>query len=63
MIDDALKPLLSTLTPSARQHLRNVLIRDVGDRAAIASTLMRYRDQNGQRCKLYGWPQTFVTKA
>jgi len=36
------------LSPSAREHLHNVLIRDQADRDAIASRLMRYRDQNGQ---------------
>ena len=45
---DGLPELLLTLTPSAREHLRDVLIRDDADRNAIASTLMRYRDQNGQ---------------
>ena len=43
-----LRALLMLLTPSGRQHLRNVLIRDQADRDAIASRLMRYRDQNGQ---------------
>jgi hypothetical protein len=32
---------------SKRDHLRSVLIRDDADRDAIASQLMRYRDQNG----------------
>jgi len=44
---DDLRDLLQTLTPSAREHLRNVLIRDQADRDAIASRLMRYRDQTG----------------
>jgi aminoglycoside/choline kinase family phosphotransferase len=35
------------LTPSAREHLRNVLIRDFHDRNEISSILMRNRDQNG----------------
>jgi hypothetical protein len=39
--------LLSTLDPKARDALRNVLIRDQADRDAIASHLLRYRDQNG----------------
>jgi hypothetical protein len=39
--------LLAALTPSAREHLRDVLIRDQADRDAISSRLMRYRDQNG----------------
>jgi hypothetical protein len=46
--DDGLRGLLHSLTPSAREHLRDVLIRDDADRDAIASRLMRYRDQNGQ---------------
>jgi len=37
-------------TPKARDDLRRVLVRDHADRDAIASMLMRYRDQNGQ-----GW--------
>jgi hypothetical protein len=44
-----LRDVLQTLSPAAREHLRNVLIRDDADRDAIASMLMRYRDQNGQR--------------
>jgi len=47
--DDALRDALRTLTPSAREHLRDVLIRDDADRDAISSRLMRYRDENGQR--------------
>jgi len=39
--------VLQTLSPSAREHLRDVLIRDQADRDAIASMLRRYRDQNG----------------
>jgi hypothetical protein len=46
--DDDLRDLLTTLTPSAHEHLRNVLIRDDADRNAIASMLMRYGDRNGQ---------------
>jgi hypothetical protein len=45
-----LRGVLGTLSRSAREHLRDVLIRDDADRDAIASLLMRYRDQNGQ-----GW--------
>jgi hypothetical protein len=37
-----------TLDPKARDDLRRVLVRDQADRDAIASRLMRYRDQNGQ---------------
>ena len=50
MSDDRVRGVLRTLDPSARDHLRDVLIRDDADRDAIASTLMRYRDENGQ-----GW--------
>jgi hypothetical protein len=46
--DLGLRDLLLQLSPSAREHLRNVLIRDQADRDAISSRLMRYRDQNGQ---------------
>ena len=42
-----LRDLLRTLSPSARDHLRDVLIRDRADRDAISSQLLRYRDQNG----------------
>ena len=42
--DPDLGELLETLSPSARDHLRNVLIRDQADRDAIASKLLRYRD-------------------
>jgi hypothetical protein len=45
---DSLRALLETLDPRARDDLRRVLIRDQADRDAIASRLMRYRDQNGQ---------------
>jgi hypothetical protein len=37
-----------TLDPKARDDLRRALIRDQAGRDAIASRLMRYRDQNGQ---------------
>jgi hypothetical protein len=46
--DDELRPILGTLSPSARAHLRYVLIRDQADRDAISSRPMRYREQNGQ---------------
>ena len=46
--DADLRVLLYTLNPSARDHLRSVLVRDQADRDAISSRLMRYRDQNGQ---------------
>jgi hypothetical protein len=45
-----LRSLLQTLSPKSRDDLRRVLIRNQVDRDAIASILMRYRDQNGQ-----GW--------
>ena len=49
MIDEDadLRALLETLEPKARDDLRRVLIRDEADRDAIASGLMRYRDQTG----------------
>ena len=46
--DRDLRSLLSELDPKARDTLRRVLIHDQADRDAIASRLMRYRDQNGQ---------------
>ena len=46
--DVELRDLLRGLSPPAREHLRDVLIRDQADRDEIASALMRYRDQNGQ---------------
>jgi hypothetical protein len=46
--DDDLRALLLTLDASARDNLRDVVIRDHADREAIASQLLRYRDQNGQ---------------
>ena len=49
-MSDGLRTLLETLAPKTRDDLRRVLIRDQADRDAIASRLMRYRDQNGQ-----GW--------
>jgi hypothetical protein len=42
-----LRGLLLGLTPSAREHLRNALIHDQVDRDAIASQLLRYRDERG----------------
>jgi len=44
-----LHSLLATLDSRTRDDFRRALIRDDADRDAIASTLMRYRDQNGQR--------------
>jgi hypothetical protein len=45
--DADLRDLLGTLSPSAREHLRDVLFRDQADRDAIASQLLRYRDERG----------------
>ena len=45
--DDALRDLLRTLTPSAREHLREVLIQDQADPDAIAARLLKYRDERG----------------
>jgi hypothetical protein len=47
MSDVELRALLETLSPSACEHLRRVLIRDMADRDAIAKELMRYHDKNG----------------
>jgi hypothetical protein len=46
--NDELRKLLRSISPSGRDHLRRVLIRDHADRDAIAMQLMRYGDQNGQ---------------
>jgi hypothetical protein len=48
--DMDLRSLLETLDPKARDDLRRVLIRYQADRDAIASQLMRYRDERGD-----GW--------
>jgi hypothetical protein len=48
--DARLRALLQTLSPSARDTLRRVLIDDQADRDAIASDLLRYRDERGD-----GW--------
>jgi len=45
--DEVLRGLLGTLSPLAREHLRTVLVRDQADRDAIASSLLRYRDERG----------------
>jgi hypothetical protein len=45
--DADLRNLPRTLNPSAREHLRDVLIRDQADRDAISSQLLRYRDGRG----------------
>ena len=49
-MSDDLRDLLSTLSPNARDDLRRVLIHDQADRDAIASMLLRYRDERG-----YDW--------
>ena len=46
MSDDGLRDLLLQLSPSARDKLRTVLIRD--DRDEIAPELLRYGDANGE---------------
>ena len=46
MADD-LRDLLLTLDPKARDDLRRVLIHDQADGDAIASQLLRYRDERG----------------
>ena len=48
MPDDGLRDLLLQLSPSARDHLRTVLISD--DRDEIVQRLLRYGDANGD-----GW--------
>jgi hypothetical protein len=45
--DSQLRDLLRTLSPSAREHFREVLIQDQADRDAIAARLLRYRDERG----------------
>jgi hypothetical protein len=45
--DPNLRTLLEMLDPPARDTLRRILIHDQADRDAIASRLMRYRDDAG----------------
>jgi hypothetical protein len=45
--DAELRNLLRTLSPSAREHFREVLIQDQADRDAIDARLLRYRDERG----------------
>jgi hypothetical protein len=45
--DGDLRAFLRTLDPHGRDTLRRVLIHDQADRDAIASQLMRYRDERG----------------
>jgi hypothetical protein len=42
-----LRTLLMSLDPLTRDALRRVLIHDQADRDAIASQLLRYRDERG----------------
>jgi hypothetical protein len=42
-----LRAVLEMLDPGARDTLRRVLIHDLADRDAIASNLLRYRDERG----------------
>jgi hypothetical protein len=49
MPDEGLRGLLVQLSPSARDKLRDVLIRDQADRDAIAQELLRYGDENGNQ--------------
>jgi len=44
---DELRSLLETLSPSARDALRRVLIHDQADRDAASSQLLRYHDEHG----------------
>ncbi len=53
-MSDGLRDPLLTLSPSARDHLRTVLIRD--DRDEIAQQLLRYGDANGD-----GWADVIDT--
>ena len=45
--DAQLRDLLRTLSPSARERLRDVLSRDQVDRDLIAARLLRFRDVRG----------------
>ncbi len=47
-LDDALRETPNATLYMLRDDLRRVLIHDQADRDAIASRLMRYRDQSGQ---------------
>jgi len=42
-----LRTLLETLSPSARDKLRRVLVMDQADRDVVAARLMRFRDETG----------------
>jgi hypothetical protein len=45
--EEDIRELLLTLTPSARDALRRVPIRDQDDRDPVASQLLRYSDGHG----------------
>ena len=47
MDEDELRVALSAIELRGRELLRRVLIRDQADRDAIASQLLRYRDERG----------------
>ena len=55
-MDDGLRFLLMTLSPTARGNLRTVLILDQPDRDAIASELLHYGDANSD-----GWADVIDT--
>jgi hypothetical protein len=55
-MDDGLRFLLMTLSPTARGNLRTVLILDQPDRDAIASELLHDGDANGD-----GWADLIDT--
>jgi hypothetical protein len=55
-IDESLRDLLLTLSPTARDTLRRALILDQPDRDAIASELLRYGNANGD-----GWASVIDT--
>ena len=55
-MDDGLRFLLMTLSPTARGNLHTVLILDQPDRDAIASELLHYGDVNGD-----GWADLIDT--
>jgi hypothetical protein len=52
--DDGLRDLLLQLSPSAREKLHTVLIRD--DRDEVSAELLRYGDANGD-----GWAEVIDT--
>lgn len=49
MARDELRALLLVLSPSPRDKLRLVLVRDQADHDAIAAELLRYGDANGDQ--------------